>query len=95
MHHISYFFMAFGTHKLFYKALQVTALTTLNLTNPLFLLKSHYSDSHIANDSFLKDARTDYYLYLFKSTMTSKDNVINETDFQLIQSSISKGGYHC
>lgn len=40
--------------------------------------------------SFLKDEITDYYLYLFKSTATSKDNVINETDFQLIQSSVTR-----
>lgn len=101
MHHISYFFMAFGTHKLFYKALQVTALTTLKLTNPLLLLKSitpaqkpllRFTHSKW---QFFKDAGTDYYLYLFKSTMTTKDNVIKETDFQLIQSWVSKEGYHC
>lgn len=65
MHHIFYFFMVFGTHKLFYKALQVTALTTLNLTNPLLLLKSHYSDSHIANDSFLKRCKNRLLLISF------------------------------
>lgn len=94
IHCISYFFLAFGTQKLFQKAVQVTALTTLNCTNPLLMLKSHYSDSQIANGSFLKDARTDYYLDIFKSIMTSKDNVINETDFRLMQSSVSKEGYH-
>lgn len=93
IHCISYFFLAFGTQKLFYKALLVTALTTLNCTNPLLMLKSHYSDSHITNGSFLNDARTDYHLFLFKSTLTSKDNVINETEFQLIQYSVSEEGY--